>query len=127
MLIMAPIQTVAMKQMFKLRGKTATWTDKRTKLIQELLGGVKVIKLFSWELPYLKKLNGYRREELKRLRSLLIIRAGSMAVALSVPVIATVLAFVVYSATGHAQNPAIIFTSLTLFNLLRMPLSKSSL
>lgn len=35
---------------------------------------------------------------------------------------ASVIAFLVYAGTGHAQNPAIIFTSLTLFQLIRMPL-----
>jgi ABC-type multidrug transport system fused ATPase/permease subunit len=38
------------------------------------------------------------------------------------PTIAAVIAFVTYSLTGHPLNPAIIFTALTLFNLLRMPL-----
>jgi hypothetical protein len=44
------------------------------------------------------------------------------AVAMSMPTLAAVLAFVTYSATGHELEPGIIFTSLTLFNLLRIPL-----
>jgi ATP-binding cassette subfamily C (CFTR/MRP) protein 1 len=39
-----------------------------------------------------------------------------------VPAIAAVLAFVVYGVTGNKLNPADIFTSLSLFNLLRSPL-----
>ncbi len=38
------------------------------------------------------------------------------------PVLASILAFVTYSATGHAMDPARIFASLTLFQLLRLPL-----
>jgi ABC-type multidrug transport system permease subunit len=41
---------------------------------------------------------------------------------MSAPAIAAVIAFITYSATGHNQNPAIIFTSLTFFILLRLPL-----
>jgi len=122
MLAMMPIQLWAMKSMFKIRGKTGKFTDKRAKLTQELLGGMKVIKFFAWETPYLQKLLGIRADELAKLRSLLIIRAATMAFAMSLPVLASVLAFVTYAKTGHAQSPAQIFTALTLFNLLRMPL-----
>ena len=59
---------------------------------------------------------------LRYIRSLWLIRVASGAVATSMPVLASVLAFITYSATGHALEPGVIFTSLTLFNLLRMPL-----
>lgn len=38
------------------------------------------------------------------------------------PVLASVLAFVTYASTGHELRPDVIFASLTLFNLLRLPL-----
>ncbi len=44
------------------------------------------------------------------------------AVAFSLPVLSAVLSFVVYSLTGHKLQADIVFTSLTLFQLLRMPL-----
>lgn len=112
-----------MKKMFTLRKKAMMWTDKRAKLIQELLGGMRIIKFFAWEIPYLKKINELRRKELMKIRMLLIIRALTMAVAMSLPTIATIIAFTAFAYTGgNARNPATIFTSLTLFNLLRMPL-----
>jgi hypothetical protein len=51
-----------------------------------------------------------------------LIRAANNAVAMSMPTLASVLAFIAYSATGHAIEPGVVFTSLTLFNLLRLPL-----
>lgn len=59
---------------------------------------------------------------MNHIRSLLLIRSGNNAVALSLPALACVLAFITYSATGHELDPAIVFTSLTLFQLIRMPL-----
>lgn len=56
------------------------------------------------------------------IRSILLIRSASNAVAMSLPVLASILSFVTYSLSGHSLNPAVIFTSLTLFTLLRMPL-----
>ncbi|KAI9000570.1 P-loop containing nucleoside triphosphate hydrolase protein [Trametes punicea] len=117
-----PIQTVVMKHFIKLRHKSMVWTDKRAKLLQELLGGMKIIKYFAWETPYLKRIEELRGKEMSYIRSLLIIRSANNAVAISLPALASVLTFVVYSATGHALNAADVFSSLTLFNLLRMPL-----
>ncbi|KAI0635675.1 P-loop containing nucleoside triphosphate hydrolase protein [Trametes polyzona] len=121
-ILATPIQTVAMKHFIKLRHKSMQWTDKRAKLLQELLGGMKIIKYFAWENPYLKRIEELRGREMSYIRSLLIIRSANNAVAISLPALASVLAFVVYSVTGHSLNAADIFSSLTLFNLLRMPL-----
>ncbi|GAA6008882.1 hypothetical protein JCM11491_003817 [Sporobolomyces phaffii] len=120
--LMIPPQSIAMKKMFGFRRKAMVWTDKRARLIQELLGGMKVIKFFAWEIPYLKKLQGYRAKEMREVRNLLVSRAATTGVAMSLPTLATVLAFVTYAGTGHRQDAANIFTSFTLFQLLRMPL-----
>jgi len=41
---------------------------------------------------------------------------------MAVPVIAAILSFVTYASTGGDLDPATLFTVLTLFQLLRMPL-----
>lgn len=51
-----------------------------------------------------------------------MIRSANNAVAFSLPVLASVLSFVTYSLSGHELTASVIFTSLTLFQLLRMPL-----
>ncbi|KAG5653385.1 hypothetical protein H0H81_000772 [Sphagnurus paluster] len=120
--LVTPIQTFVMKRLFSIRMKSMQWTDKRAKLLQELLGGMKVIKFFAWEIPFLNRIFDYRRREMAYIRSLLLIRSANNAVAMSMPVLASVIAFVTYSLTGHTLEPAVIFASLTLFNLLRLPL-----
>ncbi len=57
------------------------------------------------------------------IRSLLMIRSFNNALAFSLPTLASVLSFVVYSLAGHKLDAANIFASLTLFQLLRMPLT----
>lgn len=51
-----------------------------------------------------------------------MIRSGNNAIALALPTMASVLSFVVYSLSGHTLDPANIFASLTLFQILRLPL-----
>ncbi|RXW24280.1 hypothetical protein EST38_g1589 [Candolleomyces aberdarensis] len=120
--VLTPIQTRVMAHLFKYRESSMEWTDKRAKLLQELLGGMKVIKYFAWETPFLERIEGYRKREMGYIRTILLVRAAMIAVAMSLPALASVIAFVTYSATGHELEPSVIFTSLTLFNLLRLPL-----
>ena len=62
--ILTPVQGKVMTQLFRIRGKGMVWTDKRVKLVQELLGGMKIIKFFAWEVPYLERLAEYRKTEI---------------------------------------------------------------
>jgi len=58
------VQTYVMKCLSALRKKNMDWTDKRIKLLQELLGGMKVVKFFAWEIPYLERVSICRKEEM---------------------------------------------------------------
>ncbi|KAK0469912.1 ABC transporter, partial [Desarmillaria tabescens] len=120
--VAAPIQTMVMKKLFAIRENGMKWTDKRAKLLQELLGGMKVVKFFAWEIPFAKRIWEFRQKEMSFVRSLLLVRAANNAVAISMPALASVVAFLTYSATGHELEASAIFTSLTLFQLLRLPL-----
>lgn len=42
--------------------------DNRIKLMNEILNGIKVLKLYAWELAFKEKVLGIRREELKVLK-----------------------------------------------------------
>ena len=63
--IAIPVQTAVMKRMIMVRREIMVWTDKRAKLLQELLSGMRVIKYFSWELPFVKRIGEYRTNEVK--------------------------------------------------------------
>ena len=53
---------------------------------------------------------------------MLLVRAANMALAGCTPAMASVVAFLVYAGSGHQLTPAVIFSSLTWFQLLRSPL-----
>ncbi|KAF8458682.1 P-loop containing nucleoside triphosphate hydrolase protein [Terfezia claveryi] len=98
-------------------------TDKRVGLTQEILLGVRFVKYYAWEESFLAQLKKLRSEEIKSAQFLLGVRAGVTAVGMSMPVFGAMLAFITYSLTGNALHPANIFSSLALFNGLRLPLN----
>ncbi|KAF3929102.1 hypothetical protein ABW20_dc0107408 [Dactylellina cionopaga] len=98
-------------------------TDKRVSLMQEILQGVRFVKFFAWEESFLKELGGLRRREIRAIQFLLAVRSAVNAISMSLPVFASILAFVTYSLLHPALNPATIFASIGLFNALRLPLN----
>ncbi|KAF9181719.1 hypothetical protein BGZ50_005356 [Haplosporangium sp. Z 11] len=117
-----PIQAKIVQALSVIRRKSTLITDARVKLTQEVLQGMRVIKFYGWEEAFLNKLEDLRTKELKYVRTLLISRSAIAAVNLTVPVLAATITFVAYSLTGNELTPAIVFSSLSLFNIMRMPL-----
>ncbi|CUS12567.1 unnamed protein product [Tuber aestivum] len=98
-------------------------TDRRVGLTQEILLGVRFVKFFGWEKSFLQRLESLRNKEISAIQFLLGVRAGINAVGMSLPTLASMLAFITYSLTDNSLDPAAIFSSLALFNTLRIPLN----
>ena len=49
------------RQFFQLRGKTAKRTDERISLMNEIINGIKVIKMYAWESSFAKLIEKTRR------------------------------------------------------------------
>ena len=122
LLVATPAQATIMKKLFMLRKRSMVWTDKRAKLLQEILGGMRIVKFMAWEIPFLNRIGAIRNMELGYVRTLLVYRSGMMAVAMSLPILAAIIAFVTYVSTSHELEPATVFATITLFQLMRMPL-----
>ncbi|RVX68489.1 hypothetical protein B0A52_07913 [Exophiala mesophila] len=123
LLIMIPLLAKSIKALFARRKVINKLTDQRVTLTQEILGSVRFVKFFGWETSFLGRLKELRRREIRAIQILLSIRNAINAVALSMPVFASMLAFITYSVTDHHLAPSRVFSSLALFNSLRMPLN----
>ena len=49
------------KQFGKLRVRTAGKTDKRIRLMNEIVNGIKVIKMYTWEKPFASHVHDARK------------------------------------------------------------------
>ncbi|KAF8460897.1 ABC multidrug transporter [Kalaharituber pfeilii] len=98
-------------------------TDRRVGLTQEILMGARFVKYYAWEESFLRQLKRLRADEVRAVQFLLGLRSGVIAAGMSLPVFAAMLAFITYSLKGNGLSPDAIFSSLALFNALRMPLN----
>ncbi|KAJ9105842.1 hypothetical protein QFC19_003412 [Naganishia cerealis] len=106
-----------------MKSKSMVFTDQRARVLQELLSGMKIVKLMAWERPFLKPINEIETREIRYIRSLLMMAACNTAIVASIPTIAGILTFNTYSSTQGKLEPAETFTALTLFHLLRLQLT----
>lgn len=121
--ITMPLLGKAMRSMFRRRVLINKVTDQRVTLTQEILTAVRFVKFFGWELSFLERIGDIRKREIRSIQFLLSIRNGILSIGMSIPVFASMLAFITYSLSNHSLDPARVFSSLALFNSLRLPLN----
>uniref|UniRef100_A0A1A9X2R7 Multidrug resistance-associated protein lethal(2)03659 n=1 Tax=Glossina brevipalpis TaxID=37001 RepID=A0A1A9X2R7_9MUSC len=63
-----PVQTGLSKLASKLRMKIAERTDARVGIMNELVQGIQVIKMYAWEKPFQTVVKEARRREIKQIR-----------------------------------------------------------
>ncbi|OJD31060.1 abc transporter [Diplodia corticola] len=118
-----PLLGKSIKSLFKRRVSINKITDQRVSLTQEILSAVRFVKYFGWETSFLERIDAIRNKEIRMIQKVLAIRNGINAVGMSMPVFASMLSFITYSLSNHVLDPAPIFSSLALFNSLRLPLN----
>ena len=122
--VVMPVQLYCMKFLFTIRKHSMEWTDRRARRTQEVLSGMRIVKLFSYESSFLKLISKLRKNELIYVFQLAVVRAAVMASAISLPLLAGVVSVVTYYFyhTPHRLDPGVVFPAITLFQILRLPL-----
>eukprot|EP01125_Pyxidicula_operculata_P021279 TRINITY_DN812_c2_g1_i1.p1 TRINITY_DN812_c2_g1~~TRINITY_DN812_c2_g1_i1.p1 ORF type:complete len:1539 (-),score=311.37 TRINITY_DN812_c2_g1_i1:20-4636(-) len=117
-----PLTAVLGRKMGLLTQETMKLKDSRSKVMNEILQGIRVLKFFSWEESFTKRVTDVRDGEVGVLKKVAIVRSLFFFVFTSTPLFVSVITFAVYSAQGNELTSQVAFTSLALFNLLRAPL-----
>lgn len=124
--------TVSMGKLFKYRKDANLFTDKRVAYMKEVLSNLKMIKYYSWETPYSELISESRRSEMRILYQLQMGRNIITSVAMNLTILASLASFLVlYAKRKSTNDPAGIFSSISLFNSLSqqvfmLPLALSS-
>uniref|UniRef100_A0A673IGR5 ATP-binding cassette, sub-family C (CFTR/MRP), member 3 n=1 Tax=Sinocyclocheilus rhinocerous TaxID=307959 RepID=A0A673IGR5_9TELE len=99
--------------------------DDRIKLMNEILNGIKVLKLYAWEVSFKEKILQIRQKELTVLRKTAYLSALSTMAWTSAPFMVALTTFAVYVTVDEENvlDAEKAFVSLSLFNILRFPLN----
>ncbi|KAF2000827.1 putative ABC transporter [Amniculicola lignicola CBS 123094] len=121
-----PMLGFATKSLVVRRKAVNIITDQRLGLLQEIFTAVRFLKFSAWETSFLGRVNSIRNLEMKGTRSILSTINSFTAGSYVTPIIASMLTFATYSASHPTPSPAAIFSSLALFNALRIPLNTAA-
>ncbi|KAG8558235.1 hypothetical protein GDO81_016924, partial [Engystomops pustulosus] len=98
--------------------------DGRIKLISEILQGIKVLKLYAWETAFMKKVESFRRLELKAVKKNALLLSGALALFVASPFWVSLGMFGVFLAIdeNNILDAQKAFVTIMLLNILRIPL-----
>ncbi|XP_009304647.1 ATP-binding cassette sub-family C member 3 isoform X2 [Danio rerio] len=101
------------------------YKDDRIKLMNEILNGIKVLKLYAWEPSFRDKILQIRQKELHVLRKTAYLSALSTMAWTSAPFLVALTSFAVFVNVDEKNvlDAEKAFVSLSLFNILRFPLN----
>ncbi len=118
-----PINLMSMVYIKKCREAKVKESDIRTRLMSEILNGIRVIKCYAWEDAFQAKVVAVRKRELVHLRRIAYAVAIFFTLGLqAVPVFLPVVTFYAYIRVfGGELSTARVFTSISYFNLLSFP------
>ncbi|CAH1105144.1 unnamed protein product, partial [Psylliodes chrysocephalus] len=118
LLLSIPLQSWLGQKTSKYRLRVAERTDERVRLMNEVISGIQVIKMYTWEYPFAKLVEFVRMKEMKYIRLTSRIRAILMSMALMMNRSAIAISIVVYAFTGNPLTAAYAYTVTSYYKLL---------
>ncbi|XP_069492524.1 uncharacterized protein [Ambystoma mexicanum] len=124
LVLVIPINAFVASRVKLLKKRHLKSKDQRIKLLNEILHGIKILKLYAWEPSYQKKVIEIREEEMDVLKRSGYLTTFSMLTLTCIPFMVSLATFGVYFLLDEANvlTASKVFTTITLFNILRLPL-----
>ncbi|KAM4662137.1 ATP-binding cassette sub-family C member 3 [Discoglossus pictus] len=125
MVLLIPINAFIAMKTRAFQVEQMQYKDARIKLMNEILNGIKVLKLYAWEPSFAQKVLEIRSKELNVLKKAAYLNALSTFAWTSAPFLVALTTFAVYVTTDEKNilDAETAFVSLSLFNILRFPLN----
>nr|CAH7712852.1 unnamed protein product [Callosobruchus chinensis] len=103
-----------------LRLKVAEKTDKRVKLMTEIVSGIQVIKMYTWEKPFEKLIHFVRKSEVSDLTKSSYLQGVYTSSVVFLERLSLFSTVVCYVLLGNGLTPDKVFSMAQLFNILQV-------
>ncbi|XP_061091022.1 ATP-binding cassette sub-family C member 5 [Conger conger] len=122
-----PSMTLASRLTAYFRKKCLLVSDRRVRLMNEILSSIKAIKMYCWESAFAHNIHQIRSKERKILEQAGSVQSLTVGVAPIVVVIASVCTFTLHMALGYDLTAAEAFTVVAVFNSMTFALKVTPL
>lgn len=125
MVLMVPINGLLANKARTIQVDNMKYKDKRLKIMNEILSGIKILKLYAWEPSFQAQVEELREEELKVLKRFSYLTSVTTFIMTCAPALVSLATFATFVglSSENVLTPAKAFTSISLFNILRFPLA----
>ncbi|XP_023202215.1 ATP-binding cassette sub-family C member 8 isoform X8 [Xiphophorus maculatus] len=122
--VLAPVQYFVATKLSQTQKNTLEYSSERLKKTNELLRGIKLLKLYAWEHIFRDSVEETRGKELTSLQAFALYTSISIFMNAAIPIAAVLTTFVVHVHISEDADlsPAVAFASLSLFHILVTPL-----
>ncbi|XP_039296024.1 probable multidrug resistance-associated protein lethal(2)03659 [Nilaparvata lugens] len=123
LLVAIPLQAWLGRKSSVYRLRTAIRTDERVRLMNEIISGIQVIKMYAWEKSFANMVSNARRKELNEIRKTSYVRALLLSFIIFHSRLAVFMSILAYVITGSSINAEKVFTVTSFFNILRQTMT----
>ncbi|KAK2913918.1 hypothetical protein Q8A67_002317 [Cirrhinus molitorella] len=121
-LIFLPIQFSIARLIGAFRRRAVSVTDKRVRIMNEVLTCIKLIKMYAWEESFEKTVTDIRKNEKLLLQKAGYVQSLNASFTTIAPTLATILTFIAHTALKLPLLPSTAYTIIAVFNCMRMSL-----
>ncbi|XP_030637683.1 ATP-binding cassette sub-family C member 4 [Chanos chanos] len=120
LVFLMPLQTLFGRLFSKFRAKTAVLTDSRIRTMNEVVSGIRIIKMYAWEKPFATLVNDVRRKEISKIMKSSYLRGMNMASFFAASKIILFVTFTVYVLLGNTISASRVFVAVSLYSAVRL-------
>ncbi|KAM6893505.1 ATP-binding cassette sub-family C member 4-like [Xenentodon cancila] len=117
---MLPVQTWFGKLFGIFRSRTAVLTDSRIRIMNEVVSGIRIIKMYAWEKPFSALVTEVRRNEINQILKSSYLRGLNLASFFASSKIIVFVTFTVYALLGNTITASTVFVTVSLYGTIKL-------
>ncbi|EPY75990.1 multidrug resistance-associated protein 4 isoform 2, partial [Camelus ferus] len=104
----------------RLWSKTAAFTDVRIRTMNEVITGIRIIKMYAWEKSFADLITNLRRKEISKILRSSYLRGMNLASFFTASKIIVFVTFTTYVLLGNVITASRVFVAVTLYGAVRL-------